>query len=82
MTRREFLEAALALTVAGNVHAAGAGQAVRSTEIPRRRLGSTGAEVSILGVGGAHLVAIGTDAEAVRLIREAIDGGITFLDNC
>ena len=48
--------------------------------IPTRPLGTTGAEVSILGVGGAHL--IGPDeAEAIRIVHEAIDGGATFMDN-
>jgi len=39
--------------------------------------------VSMIGLGGSH---IGTkslsDDEAVKLIRSAIDNGITFLDNC
>jgi aryl-alcohol dehydrogenase-like predicted oxidoreductase len=47
-------------------------------------LGSTGEEVSMLGLGGAH---IGdkdklSDTEAVELMHAAIDGGITFFDNC
>src|SRR5438067_2359027 len=52
--------------------------------VPKRKLGSTGQEVSMLGLGGAH---IGdpdklTDDDAIALMRAAIDGGITFFDNC
>ena len=51
--------------------------------VPKRKLGRTGEMVSMIGLGGFH---IGTkslsDDEAVKLIRSAIDNGITFLDNC
>jgi aryl-alcohol dehydrogenase-like predicted oxidoreductase len=53
-----------------------------SSAVPTRPLGSTRVHVSCLGVGGAHLG--GKDVEeklAIRIIRTAIDGGITFLDN-
>lgn len=36
--------------------------------------------VSILGVGGAHLAEAG-QKDAIRIVREAIDRGVTFLDN-
>jgi aryl-alcohol dehydrogenase-like predicted oxidoreductase len=45
-------------------------------------LGRTGVRVSALGLGGFH---IGnpkvSSAQAVRIIRAAIDGGLTFMDN-
>jgi aryl-alcohol dehydrogenase-like predicted oxidoreductase len=48
-----------------------------------RELGSTGEKVSAIGLGGFHLGAEHVDdALAVRLIRTAIDEGITFMDNC
>jgi predicted aldo/keto reductase-like oxidoreductase len=50
-------------------------------EIPRRPLGRTGAEVSALGLGGYHLGTVKSVREAVRIVHEAIDGGITFMDN-
>lgn len=47
-----------------------------------RKLGRTGQRVSAIGLGGFH---IGqpklSDDESIRLIRSAIDGGITFMDN-
>jgi aryl-alcohol dehydrogenase-like predicted oxidoreductase len=49
--------------------------------IPHRPLGRTGAEVSILGLGGYHLGTIKSAREAVRIVQGAVDGGITFMDN-
>jgi predicted aldo/keto reductase-like oxidoreductase len=54
----------------------------RGAEIPRRSLGKTGEEVSILGVGGHHLGDFASLDEAARLVHEAIDSGVTFFDNC
>jgi len=58
---------------------AGAGTA--TGDIPKRMLGKTGVEVSTLCFGGAHLGRLSSDADAVRLLHEAIDAGVTFLDN-
>lgn len=45
-----------------------------------RTLGSTGEKVSAIGLGGAHLSQV-EGALASRIIRTAIDQGITFMDN-
>ena len=50
--------------------------------IPTRKLGNTGATVSILGVGGHHLGDLPTAEAAADLVHRAIDAGITFFDNC
>jgi aryl-alcohol dehydrogenase-like predicted oxidoreductase len=50
--------------------------------IPQRPLGRTGAKVSALGVGGHHLGDFKNVDDAIRLIEEAVDAGITFFDNC
>jgi aryl-alcohol dehydrogenase-like predicted oxidoreductase len=47
-----------------------------------RRLGRTGETVSAIGLGGFHLGLPKDSEEAVRVVRSAIDRGITFLDNC
>jgi aryl-alcohol dehydrogenase-like predicted oxidoreductase len=48
-----------------------------------RQLGRTGECVSAIGLGGFHVGAPKlSDAESIRLIRSAVDGGITFMDNC
>lgn len=50
--------------------------------IPTRPLGNTGEQVSLLGLGGAHIGGRGTPLdEAIRIVHEAIDSGVTFLDN-
>ena len=50
--------------------------------MPMRTLGRTGVKVSMLGLGGFHIGMPQEDKEAVRIVRAAIDRGITFLDNC
>jgi len=48
-----------------------------------RDLGATGEKVSAIGVGGWHLGLSHVDENlAIRIVRSAIDRGITFLDNC
>jgi uncharacterized protein len=59
-----------------------ADQDPRPGEIPQRPLGRTGAKVSALGVGGHHLGDFKTVEEAIRLVHEAVEAGITFFDNC
>jgi aryl-alcohol dehydrogenase-like predicted oxidoreductase len=48
--------------------------------IPTRPLGSTGVHVSLLGLGGAH-IGNPSEAEGIRIVHEAIDAGVTFMDN-
>lgn len=38
--------------------------------------------ISALGLGGHHLGAAEDEATAVKLVHRALDGGITFYDNC
>jgi predicted aldo/keto reductase-like oxidoreductase len=53
------------------------------SEMIYRQLGSTGLQVSAIGVGGWHLSLKHVDAPlSVRIVRSAIDRGITFMDNC
>jgi predicted aldo/keto reductase-like oxidoreductase len=54
---------------------------VTSAAMPMRQLGKTGARVSMVGLGGAHLGRPG-EAESIRIVRTALDRGMTFLDNC
>ena len=50
--------------------------------IPVRVLGKTGLEVSIIGFGGGHSVRPDINVKTtIRLIHEAIDSGVTFMDN-
>jgi len=51
--------------------------------VPTRILGRTGERVSAIGLGGFHLGRPGvSEALSIRIIRTAIDNGITFMDNC
>ncbi|MEK7831785.1 MAG: aldo/keto reductase, partial [Acidobacteriota bacterium] len=52
-----------------------------SAGIPLRALGRTGVEVTAIGLGGYHIGAMKDDDEAIRLMHEAIDAGVTFMDN-
>ena len=49
--------------------------------IPRRPFGRHPDQVSIIGLGGYHLGKVKTIAESIRLVHEAIDSGVNFLDN-
>jgi aryl-alcohol dehydrogenase-like predicted oxidoreductase len=65
--------------------AAGAANASARKELPGmlyRPLGKTGEKVSALGLGGFHIGVPKDPAEGVRIIRTAIDRGVTFMDNC
>jgi aryl-alcohol dehydrogenase-like predicted oxidoreductase len=46
-----------------------------------RALGRTGERVSAIGMGGFHIGKQQDPDESIRLIRAAIDRGITFMDN-
>ena len=46
-----------------------------------RTLERTGEKISAIGVGGFH-IGVPSEAEGIRIIRTAIDEGITFMDNC
>ena len=50
-------------------------------EVPRRKFGRTDAVVSAMGLGGHTFAMAKSEAESIRIVQEAVDGGITFLDN-
>jgi aryl-alcohol dehydrogenase-like predicted oxidoreductase len=59
----------------------GGDQAGKAGDIPRRPLGKTGIDVSILAIGGSHLGRVSNQNEATRIVHEAIDAGVSFFDN-
>jgi aryl-alcohol dehydrogenase-like predicted oxidoreductase len=72
--RRTFLQAA----------ALGTGALAMSqpqAEVPRRKLGRTGLDVSYLGLGGYHLGTIQEQQTIDRIVAEAMDAGVNFFDN-
>jgi uncharacterized protein len=92
MNRREALEAMAALTVtsvAGGTAAAqspaappAASMRPATKDMIYRTLGGTGEKVSAIGLGGHHIGRPKDPAEGIRIIRNAVDRGVTFLDNC
>jgi aryl-alcohol dehydrogenase-like predicted oxidoreductase len=75
MERREFVKMLGALQVAANL------DAQTSNGMIYRNLGTTGERVSALGLGGYHMGVPHDENESIRIVRSAIDRGITFLDN-
>lgn len=53
-----------------------------SGTIPLRKFGRSDAKVSILGFGGHHLGDAPDEKTAVEIVHQAVDGGVTFFDNC
>ena len=51
-------------------------------KMPMRKLGKTGVEVSLLGLGGFHIGLPKDEKTAVEIIRTAVDHGVNFMDNC
>lgn len=80
-SRRQFLRTAIAST-AIFPFAINALWAEPRNGIPYRKLGRTGAEVSLVGVGGFHIGEKPDEDEAIRIVRTALDQGVNFLDNC
>ena len=80
LTRREFVKLSVATGLA-----VGAGTRIWAAEtksdIPYRPLGRTGEKVSAIGLGGYH-IGIPPEPEGIRIIRNAINRGINFMDNC
>jgi predicted aldo/keto reductase-like oxidoreductase len=57
-------------------------ESTSNSEMVYRTLGSTGERVSAIGLGGWHLSLKHVDEQlAIRIVRTAIDRGITFMDN-
>jgi aryl-alcohol dehydrogenase-like predicted oxidoreductase len=50
------------------------------SDLPARRLGRTGVDLPILGLGGHHLGLAGSERNARRLVETALEEGIRFFD--
>jgi predicted aldo/keto reductase-like oxidoreductase len=78
-TRRRFLGATVAAGAAlawPGVARAGDAPAAQ----PTRDFGKTGRRVSVFGLGGYYVGAAPSDDEGVRVVREALDLGCTYVD--
>ncbi len=82
VSRRSFLRvlgAGAAVGLASRVSGATFGTRLVG-ELPQRVLGKTGERVPVLGFGTAGLGRRLSDDDAVRLLNEAIDLGVTYMD--
>jgi predicted aldo/keto reductase-like oxidoreductase len=81
MNRRAFLKGAIMVGATAGFSGSGKSETKKDGML-YRTLGRTGERVSAIGLGGFH---IGnpklSEDESIKLIRSAIDGGITFMDN-
>ncbi len=79
--RRNFLKSAMAaLSATGFGAQAMAMQKDASTGIPTRQLGRHDERIPIVGLGGYH-IGVPEEKDAIRIMHEAVDGGMTFFDN-
>jgi aryl-alcohol dehydrogenase-like predicted oxidoreductase len=96
MKRREFLEAitaTAALPLAAAAQPVPSKKPAEPTTLERpaetvrgdmryRKLGRTGEDVSLIGLGGHHIGRQKEEKESISIIRAAIDAGVNFMDNC
>ena len=80
MNRRDALGTLAGLAVATT--AGGQTQPNGSNGMIYREFGKTNEKVSAIGLGGHHIGRPKDPNEGIRIIRSAIDRGITFMDNC
>ncbi|MBL8232603.1 MAG: aldo/keto reductase [Bryobacterales bacterium] len=66
-------------TVVRSLAAAGLASAAASA-VPRRTLGKTGLEVSILGLGGARIGTLDDGKQAADVVRRCYDLGVNYFD--
>jgi len=81
-TRRNFL-GKVAVGIGGTGVALSFRELRSSTrDMPIRTMGRSGEKVSLIGLGGYHLGSAADERTAIRLVHEAIDNGVSFMDNC
>ncbi len=74
-SRREFVKTAAGLGLVASAAVAAGG------DIPRRKLGKTGLEVTIASLGGARVGNVRDEAQALRTIRHCYEVGINYFDS-
>ncbi|MFL5339634.1 MAG: aldo/keto reductase [Gemmataceae bacterium] len=79
--RRGFLGAGAAAALAASLLPPTQLFADAPDRVPQKPFGKTGQKVSALGLGGHTLGLAPTLKEAVRIVHEAIEAGVTFMDN-
>ncbi|MCP5109394.1 MAG: aldo/keto reductase [bacterium] len=72
-SRRDFLKATAVSLSAGTALSAEGG-------LPRRKLGKTGLDVSIVGLGGARVGQLDSGEQAAAVIKRCYDLGVNYFD--
>jgi aryl-alcohol dehydrogenase-like predicted oxidoreductase len=80
VSRRDFVKVAAASGIALAGADAFAAE-TRQGDMIYRPFGRAGEKISALGLGGFH-IGNPPEAEGIKIIRTAIDRGVTFMDNC
>jgi len=85
MEKRDFLKSMTGLTAGVLLPFKGPAGNMKNRDrlgeiLPLRKLGKTGKEVTMLGVGGYH-VGWTTERDAQEVIEAALEGGVRFFDN-
>ena len=86
VTRRKFIidsaKAASLVSASGLLNSCSflSGKEAKQYKIPRRMLGETGLEVSILAFGGGSQFLQNNDGEWEQLLETAVEGGINFFE--
>jgi predicted aldo/keto reductase-like oxidoreductase len=77
MDRREAISILAGLTLTPTLHGESAANGMLY-----RPFGKTGEKISAIGLGGHHIGRPKDPELGIKLVRTALDQGITFLDNC
>ena len=54
---------------------------IATDQVPKRKLGGTGLQISVLGLGGFHLGSAKDQKMATEIVAQAMDAGVNFFDN-
>ncbi len=74
-------EAHLPNPIVPNFQGEYASKSTSSFQVPKRAMGSTGLQVSYIGMGGYHLGTAPSQNEVNEMVAKALDHGINFFDN-
>ncbi len=79
MRRRDFMKQAAFAAAVASTSSLAAATKTSSNPIPRRTLGKTGEQLSMIGFGGI-VVMNETTGEASNIVAEAVDRGVNYFD--
>ena len=87
MNRQEFLQQLFGLTAAlavppilRSAYATERESDLAGRRLPRRKFGTTGVDLPVLGVGGAHLGQADNEKAARAIVDAALEEGVRFFD--